>query len=125
MKKFFDSCLSCLSLFTSFGTLFCCALPTLFVLLGAGAVFAGLSASIPQLNWISEHKNFIFIFAGSMISLNLILRFRNRNAACPSDPKMAKSCGRLKKISDVIFYISVTFFLIGFSFSYLAKHLSH
>ncbi|HLD76929.1 MAG TPA: hypothetical protein VI861_02220 [Rickettsiales bacterium] len=125
MKKFFDSFLSFLSLFTSFGTLFCCALPTLFVLLGAGAAFAGLSASFPQLEWISDHKNFIFIFAGSMISLNLILRFKNRNATCPTDPKLAKSCGKMRKISDVIFYISVTFFLIGFSFAYLLPHLLH
>lgn len=125
MKKFFNSTLSYLSLFTSFGTLFCCALPTLFVLLGAGAAFAGLSSAFPQLDWIAEHKNFIFIFAGSMISLNLLLRFRNRNAACPNDPKMAKSCGRLKKISNVIFYVSVVFFVIGFSFAYLAPHLLH
>src|SRR3989338_10344631 len=125
MKKFFDSFLSFLSLFTSFGTLFCCALPTLFVLLGAGAAFAGLSASFPQLEWISDHKNFIFIFAGSMISLNLILRFKNRNATCPTDPKLAKSCCKMRKISDVIFYISVTFFLIGFSFAYLLPHLLH
>lgn len=125
MKKFFESFLSFLSFFTSFGTLFCCALPTLFVLLGAGAVFAGLSTIFPQLDWIAEHKNFIFIFAGSMISINLILRFKNRNTACPTDPKLAKSCGKMRRISNVIFYVSVTFFLIGFFFAYLMPHLLH
>ncbi len=125
MKKIIDSSMSGLALFTSFGTLFCCALPTLFVLLGAGAAFASLSANFPQLNWISEHEDYIFIFAGTMISLNLILRFRNRHASCPSDPKLAKSCGRFKKISNIIFHISVFFFCIGFSFAYLMPHFLH
>ncbi len=125
MRKFFDSCLSYLSLFTSFGTLFCCALPTLFVLLGAGAAFASLSTSFPQLEWIGEHKKYVFIFAASMLSLNGFLRYKNRNAPCPTDPKMAKSCGRMRKISGIIFYISVTFFIIGFSFAYLMPHLLH
>ncbi len=123
MRKIFDSFLSGLSLFTSFGTLFCCALPTLFVILGAGAAFASLSSVFPQLDWIAEHKNYVFMFAGTMISINLLLRFKNRNAPCPTDPKLAMSCKKTKKISNVIFYISVTFFLIGFFFAYLMPHL--
>lgn len=103
MKKILNHSVSALSLFSSFGTLFCCALPALFVLLGAGAAFAGISASIPQIGFIVEHKTAIFIFAGSMISLNLFLRFRNRHVPCPIDPKLANSCKKLKKISNVVF----------------------
>ena len=38
-----------LSLFTSLGTLLCCALPSLFVAIGAGAVLAGLISNMPFL----------------------------------------------------------------------------
>ena len=38
-----------ISLFSSFGTLICCALPALLVSLGAGAVLAGLITNFPQL----------------------------------------------------------------------------
>lgn len=121
-KKILHHSLSFLSLFSSFGTLFCCALPALFVLLGAGAVFAGLTSAIPQITFIAEHKNGIFIFAGTMISLNLFLRFKNRYNPCPIDPNLTNSCKKLKKISNIIFYVSVIFFLIGLSFTYLVPY---
>lgn len=41
--------LSVLSLFASLGTLVCCALPSLFVLLGLGATLASLLSSAPWL----------------------------------------------------------------------------
>jgi hypothetical protein len=121
-KKILQHSLSFLSLFSSFGTLFCCALPALFVLLGAGAVFAGLTSTVPQITFIAEHKNGIFIFAGTMISLNLFLRFKNRYNPCPTDPNLANSCKKLKKISNIIFYVSVIFFFIGLSFAYLVPY---
>ena len=40
---------ACLSLFTSTGTLICCALPALLVSIGAGAVMAGLIEAVPQI----------------------------------------------------------------------------
>ena len=48
--------LSLLTLFTSGGTLICCALPALLVSLGAGAVMASVVSSVPQIVWFSEHK---------------------------------------------------------------------
>ena len=122
MTKKINHFISFLSFFSSFGTLFCCALPTLFVLLGAGAVFAGITSAIPQIGFITDHKDGIFIFAGTMISINLFLRFKNRNAPCPIDPNLAKSCKKFKKIGNIIFYISTTSFLIGLSFAYIAPY---
>ena len=65
-----------LSLFTSFGTLICCALPSLFVALGAGAVLAGLLSSMPFLIVLSKHKTILFIISGALIILSgyLILK---------------------------------------------------
>ena len=52
--------LNYLSLFTSFGTLLCCALPSLLVLLGLGATVASFLSAVPWLVTVSRHKNWVF-----------------------------------------------------------------
>src|SRR5688572_11122802 len=52
--------LSYLSLFTSVGTLLCCALPSLLVLLGLGVTVASVLASAPWLATLSRHKSWVF-----------------------------------------------------------------
>jgi hypothetical protein len=82
MIKFSDFKLSSiahtLALFGSFSTLFCCALPALFVTLGAGAVLAGIVSNVPQLIWLSEHKIGLFIFAGIMLFISGLSRYLTR-----------------------------------------------
>jgi mercuric ion transport protein len=56
--------LSYLSLFTSLGTLLCCALPSLFVLFGFGATVASVLSQTPWLVAMSHHKQWVFIAAG-------------------------------------------------------------
>ena len=57
-----------LSLFTSTGTLICCALPALLVSIGAGAVMAGLIEAVPQITWLGKNKGFVNA-EGSMAKL--------------------------------------------------------
>ena len=45
-----------ISLFTSFGTLLCCALPALFVTLGLGSTFAALTNSLPHFYTLTANK---------------------------------------------------------------------
>ena len=47
---------SAVSLFASSSTLVCCALPALLVAVGAGAALSSLVSAVPQLVWLSEHK---------------------------------------------------------------------
>ena len=69
-----------LSLFTSFGTLLCCALPSLFVAIGAGAVLAGLVSSMPFLIVLSKYKVLLFIISGLLLFISGFLIWYNRNA---------------------------------------------
>ncbi len=108
-----------LSLFTSFGTLVCCALPSLFVALGAGAILAGLLSNLPFLIILSKYKVFLFIVSGILILISGFLIWYNRNAPCPADPLKAKACNRLRKISLFIYLFSLTIYLIGFFFAFL------
>jgi hypothetical protein len=59
-----------LSLFTSIGTLLCCALPALLVILGMGAALAGFISVAPWITVISKYKIFIFVGAGILLMLS-------------------------------------------------------
>ena len=108
-----------LSLFTSLGTLFCCALPALFVVLGAGAALAGLLSNAPYLIMLSKYKVLLFLISGSLMIISGYLIWRSRNAPCPADPLKARACKRLRIASLVIYFFSVTIYAIGFFFAFI------
>lgn len=114
---------SFLTLFSSLGTLICCALPALFVSLGLGAVLAGLVSSVPGLIWVSEHKTGVFLFAGAMLFGNGVWLWINRNAPCPIDPELRKACVSGRKASKIIYALSVAVFATGAFFAYIAPAL--
>lgn len=114
---------SFLSLFTSGGTLICCALPALLVSLGAGAAMAGLVGTFPQIVWLSEHKMPLFIVAGALLAAAGALQWRARSLPCPVDPALARTCMRARKMSLVIYWCSVAAFAVGGFFAFVAPLL--
>ncbi len=115
--------ISTLALFGSFSTLFCCALPALFVSIGAGAALIGVVSTFPQLIWLSEHKVTLFIFAGTMLTLSGVMRYITRNAPCPANPAKAISCKRMRRISFWVFLFSLGLYLTGFFFAFIAHRI--
>ena len=105
------------------GTLVCCALPALFVAVGAGATLAGLIGAAPQLVWLSEHKDAVFAVAAIMLTIAAVLRYAGRNAPCPSDPRLAASCQRVRRISGAVLYVAGGLFAVGFFFAFLAARV--
>ena len=112
-----------LTLFTSLSTLLCCALPALLVSLGAGAAVIGLVGAFPQLIWLSAHKRALFAVAGLLILGSGLLRWKNRHAPCPLDPAQARACMRLRRVSAIVFYVSVGCYAVGVFFAFLAPRL--
>ncbi len=112
-----------LSLFTSFGTLLCCALPALLVTLGMGASLAGFVGAFPWITAISVYKKWVFLGAGIMLAISAFLQWRARYAPCPADPVKAKACTRLRKVSWAILIFAITVYAIGFFFAFLAADL--
>ena len=112
-----------LTLFTSMSTLLCCALPALLVSLGLGVVMAGLARNVPGLVWISEHKVGVFVFASLMLTVNGLWLLLNRNAPCPVDPKLRDACINGRKVSKVIYFVSLAMFACGAFFAYVAPRL--
>lgn len=115
--------LAFLSLFTSAGTLICCALPALLITLGAGAVMAGLIEAVPQITWFGKHKLWVFSFAAVMIILSGYLQWRGRHMPCPADPAQANACMRARRISAAVWTLSLIAFLIGAFFAFAAQYV--
>jgi len=115
--------ISLLTLFSSGGTLICCALPALLVSLGAGAVMASVVSSVPQIVWFSEHKLGVFIFAGIMLSISGLLQWQARSLPCPSDKALAELCNKTRVNSLRVYFFSVCIFLIGGFMAFIAPWL--
>ncbi len=107
------------TLFASSGTLVCCALPALLVALGAGAALSSLVATVPQLVWLSEHKEALFLFAGLMLAGSGALQWANRNAPCPTDPRLRDACLRTRRTSTRVYRASVVIYLLGGWFAFV------
>ena len=112
------------SLLASSGTLVCCALPALLVALGAGAVLSSLVSAVPQLVWLSEHKEGLFIAAGLMLIASGWLQWRNRTAPCPTEPALRSACLRTRKASARVYGVSVLIYLVGGWFAFVQPALS-
>ena len=108
-----------LSLFTSSGTIICCALPALFVSMGAGAALSSLITVFPQLVILSIYKIPIFIGAFIMLIIAGMLQYQSRGLPCPTDKKQAYACMQTRKVSMIIYFTSVGIFIIGLLFAFI------
>ena len=55
------------ALVAAFGTLVCCALPSLLVLLGFGSTVAAAVSATPWLVVLSQNKEWVFLLSGLLI----------------------------------------------------------
>lgn len=111
------------TLFASSGTLVCCALPALLVALGAGAALSALVSAVPQLVWLSENKEALFVSAGLMLAASGALQWRNRFAPCPVEPALRDACLRTRKASLRVYWTSVAIFAVGGWFAFVQPWL--
>jgi mercuric ion transport protein len=112
-----------LSLFTSLGTLLCCAVPSLLVLLGLGATVASVVSAAPWLISLSRHKNWMFAIAGVLIAANFVYLFRiapklqQSGQSCPVD--QPSPCGTASRVSRAVLWASAGIYLAGVFSAYL------
>lgn len=113
--------LSYFSLFTSLGTLLCCALPSLLVLFGLGASVASMLSFLPWLVTLSQHKQWTFAVSGLLIALGfvnvyLVAPRLKMNAACqPGDD----ACGEASRASKIVLWVSSAIYIVGFFVAYV------
>jgi uncharacterized BrkB/YihY/UPF0761 family membrane protein len=113
--------LSYFSLFTSVGTLLCCALPSLLVLFGLGASVASILSFMPWLVALSRHKQWTFTISGVLIALSFINTYyiapRLRTKECSPDNPSA--CDDASKMSKVLLWVSAGIYTVGVFVAYV------
>lgn len=120
MKNIKQNLISILSLFTSFSTLLCCALPTLLVILGLGWVVATTINTFPFLITLSKNKGWMFLIAFLFISVNFYLVYGRKNKVCKMSDKIQDNpCDIASKWNKIILWISVIIWTIGFIVAFL------
>ena len=112
------------SLFASSSTLICCALPSLFVVLGAGASFASLLTIFPFLIVLSQYKVTISLLALATIGLAGLTHYKTSRLPCPADPELGRACLRSRKRARVLYYVSVSIFVFATIFTYLIPRVT-
>jgi mercuric ion transport protein len=117
------------SLFASVGTMLCCALPALLVLLGLGATVASFLSAAPWLVALSHHKVWVFSVSGVLIAANfgylywLSPRLRGRGAAGDACAVDGSACDTASRFSRVVLWISAGLYLVGFFTAFVLGQL--
>lgn len=108
---------SFLALFTSTGTLLCCALPSAIAVVAGGTAVTSFVSTFPWLVPLSQHKGWIFLGSGLMIVLSgvLIYRPKGRLACTITGGQGCEVAGRFTK---VMFWMSAGIFAVGVFFAY-------
>jgi mercuric ion transport protein len=110
------------SLFGSFSTLICCALPSVLVLLGMGTAVASLLSAAPWLVSLSRHKAWTFSIAGTLIAASFVMtyvvapRLRDGDACAADDPT---ACAEASRLSRILLWASALIWSCGFFVAYL------
>lgn len=109
--------ISFLSLFTSTGTLLCCALPAAIAGVAGGAAVGAFVTTFPWLIPLSRYKEWIFLVAGLLIVFSgiLTLRPQGRTTCAITGGRGCEVAGRLTK---VMFWSSAVIYVIGAFFAY-------
>jgi hypothetical protein len=111
------------TLVASSATLLCCVLPAALVAMGAGATMVSLFTAVPQLVWLSESKDLVFLLAALLLIAGGIAIVRARSLPCPTDSSAARACTRLRRISAGIYVTALTAFGVGATFAYVLPAL--
>lgn len=106
-----------LALFTSTGTLICCALPSALAAVAGGSAVVSLISAVPWLVPLSQNKEWIFLGAGLMIALSAFLTFRPKGTvACTIAG--GEGCRGASRFQKGMFWLSSGIYGIGVFFAY-------
>ncbi len=111
-----------LLLFTTSGTLLCCAIPIVLVSVGFGAVVASMASNVPWLITLSLYKGWMFSIAGLLIAFAGWATYRP-GRECPTDPELAAACARADTWNRRFIWISGVMWSVGFVSAYVLESL--
>ena len=108
---------SVLTLFTSTGTLLCCALPATLATFAGGTAVIALTSTVPWLIPLSRYKDWIFLTATLMLLVNGILILRPKGAVACSITG-GHGCEVAGRFTKLMLWSSTVVVGVGAFFSY-------
>lgn len=120
-NKRFQKFFSWFGLFSSVGTLLCCALPSTLVLLGFGATLASFLGNFPQLIWLSDNKAYVFGLSFFMLGVSFVGQRYAQSQVCPIDKKA--DCEAAKDWSRPLFWTSLGINSVGSFYAFILPKL--
>ncbi len=120
-NKLFKSFISWFGLFSSFGTLLCCAIPSTLVLLGFGASLASFLGNFPQLIWLTENKEYVFGLSFIMLGISYAGQKYAQSQVCPIDKR--EDCETTKDWSKPLFWFSLSINVLGSFYAFILPRL--
>ena len=109
---------SWLLLFTTSGTLICCAIPITLVSLGFGAAVATMASSLPWLITLSQYKAWMFLVSGLLIAMSAWAVYRP-GRSCPTSTELAEACTLADIWNRRFIWLAGGMWLIGFLSAYV------
>jgi mercuric ion transport protein len=108
--------LSYFSLFSSVGTLLCCALPSVLVLAGLGTSVASMLSALPWLVALSHHKIWTFVTSGVLMGASFVNMywFAPRLRARSCSPENRGACEEASRLSKMALWFSAILYATGF-----------
>lgn len=108
---------SYLALFTSTGTLLCCALPSAIAAIAGGGAVMSMVSTFPWLVPLSQNKEWIFLGSGLMIALTALLIYRPKGkVACSLTG--GEGCEVAGRFTKAMFWTSASIYSVGAFFAY-------
>lgn len=115
--------MSFFSLFSSFSTLFCCALPSLLASLGLAAAVTGVYSNFGPLKIITRYHHGVFGLAAILLALNGWLLFaKSRGGVCSvssAEGQGETGCAVARSWNFRMFWVSFALFMTGIAFTYV------
>lgn len=122
-RTFRETGVVAVAMFTSTGTLLCCALPIMLVsIAGLGAFVASVTSAFPILVDLSLHKEWVFGLSGLMLIGSGWMIWRP-GRSCPTDPVLARWCNTFQTWNRRTVVASSIIWAIGFFAAFLALPL--
>ena len=108
---------SFLALFTSTGTLICCALPAAVAAFAGGAAVTSMISTFPWMVTLSTYKGWIFLGSGIMLLISGILVYRPKGKIACSITG-GEGCDVAGRFTKGMFWSSVIIYSTGAFFAY-------
>jgi hypothetical protein len=67
---------------------------------------------------MSEHETLVFGVAAFLLVASGVLLWHARGLPCPTDPALARSCTRLRRLSHGLYAVSAVLFVLGAAFAF-------